>query len=138
MPGWIRLGADKEDPKAAAADQKYLDWLDDEWHGYERGNPPGSRELDEVINAASTHYPEQKDRATEVQRGPAGHWEFEDWAQAHGYSEGDVATTYDLETARESRLAQREGQEMVDEIQRIADDRSTPMFAIRSKRYPAT
>ena len=126
VPAWLRVTGIPE-PSEVEANERYLDWLDDEYDGYEKGNPPKSRELDEVTEAASTWYPEHRDwPTTEVQRGENGHWEFEDWAQAHGYSDDDVARTYDVEGVRESRLAQREGQQMVDEIQRMADD---PQYA---------
>ena len=61
-PGWMRRAAEKEDPEAAAADQKYLDWLEDEWQGHERGNPPKSRELDEQVALAAQYFPEPEEK----------------------------------------------------------------------------
>ena len=124
----MRRAAEKEDPEAAAADQKYLDWLEDEWQGHERGNPPKSRELDEQVALAAQYFPEpeEKDHVTVLPYEPGDDWTFGEWAAAHGYSQGEVELTSDLEADRESRLAQREGQQMVDEIQRIADD---PQYA---------
>ena len=105
VPGWIRLGADKEDPEAAAADQKYLDWLDDEWHGYERGQPArSSRELDASHQRRIHVLPRAEETGPRTVCSAAGDdWEFEEWAQAHGYSEGDVAIDQRLGSSTANR-----------------------------------
>jgi hypothetical protein len=107
---------------------RYLRWLDDEGWGQERGNPPDSWMRDHQIERASETYPEPEDKegVTRVPRGPGGSWEFEEWADGHGFSEWDIEQAKMLEYEREQRLTEREGQQMVDEIQRIADD---PQYA---------
>jgi hypothetical protein len=131
VPGWMLIGPTKPDPhdiqrERADEDLAYLDWLDAEWSGEERGNPPKSRELDEVIDGAARWYPESCERPTVVERGPAGQWTFEDWAKAHHYTEDDIEITSNVESRREQRLAQREGEQMVAELDRVAED---PQYA---------
>ena len=110
------------------ANEHYLNWMDAEEWGNERGNPPESVIRDSTAQRYAEQYPERKPAyvATEMERGPNGEWTFEEWATAHDYTPELVDEVNMLHTERENRLAREEGKQIVSEIDRYAAD---PQYA---------